>query len=100
MLALVAQDQRATRVTFGAIRDYPQNALLLRDTVAEMLAQEVAFENVWRVQLTRSRRSRPTGRASRDLAGATAGALHSGYPGHWAGGLRAGADDTPGTANV
>jgi len=38
----------------------------VRDTVAEMLAQEVAFENVWRIHPTWPQRSQLTGRARRN----------------------------------
>jgi len=45
VIPLVAQDQRATRVAFGYVRDYLLGSPLLRDMVAEVLTLEIALTN-------------------------------------------------------
>jgi len=42
---LVAQDQRATKVAFGYIRDYLTRSPLLAPQVAEVLASEITLTN-------------------------------------------------------
>lgn len=45
VIPLVAQDQRATRVAFGYIKDYLTGSSLLAGTVAEVLASEIVLTN-------------------------------------------------------
>ncbi|HEV8340591.1 MAG TPA: hypothetical protein VGR25_13200 [bacterium] len=45
VIPLVAQDQRATRIAFGYLRDYCTGSALLAGEVAETLANEVRFQN-------------------------------------------------------
>ena len=45
MIPLVAQDQRATKIAFGYIRDYITRSPLLASMVEEVLATEIALTN-------------------------------------------------------
>lgn len=45
IIPLVAQDQRATRIAFGYIRDYLTQSPLLASMVEEVLASEIALTN-------------------------------------------------------
>lgn len=45
VIPLVAQDQRATRVAFGYVRDYLLNSSVLKSLVAEQLSQEITLTN-------------------------------------------------------
>src|SRR5437016_12963293 len=45
VIPLVAQDQRATKIAFGYIRDYVTRSALLSPLVEEVLATEIALTN-------------------------------------------------------
>src|SRR2546430_16655669 len=45
VIPLVAQDQRATKIAFGYIRDYLTRSPLLASMVEEVLAQEIQLRN-------------------------------------------------------
>src|SRR5215831_14643252 len=45
VIPLVAQDQRATRIAFGYIRDYMTRSALLAPLIAEVLASEIVLTN-------------------------------------------------------
>src|SRR5712691_6589899 len=45
VIPLVAQDQRATKIAFGYIRDYVTRSPLLASMVEEVLASEIALTN-------------------------------------------------------